>query len=308
MGDKLEAVMIGGETMRFCDFITTLKKHYASSSKERFALDAFAALCGEVNPIGVNDQFGYSPYLPQGLCGNDATYRKLLFSEKNKKYNGLSAPIKAHVLQNGNKTTFIAYSETVVSTLAFAALCTDFGVSPDTRKSLVFEAVYEQFMEFARATDDNTPDAFVAVFVTEQLVNQVAEIAETKKGGASSAPLCAGDDIRLVRQNPSHPHTAAFYDRLIHHWVIKNTGVAVWDGRYMEFVNSGQTPLKMATSRIEINKTPPGGEVTISVQVDARHIEGTHHIVLDMKDGEGQLCFPDKRAELQLTVTVGWKK
>jgi hypothetical protein len=280
LGGKPEAAMIKGKTMRFCDFITTLKKHYASSSKERFALDAFAALCGEANPIWANDQFGYSSCLPQGLCGDDATYRKLLYSGNNKKYNGLSAPIKAHVLQHGNKLTFIAYSETAVSTLAFVALCTDFGVSSDSQKALVFEAVFEQFLEFARATDDNTPDAFVSDFVTDRLMNPPVEVAEIEKVDAPPVPLCAGDYIRLIRQNPSRPHTAAFYDKLTHHWVIKNSGVAVWDGRYMDFVNSEDTPLKIAVSRIEINKTPPGGEVTITVQFEARHIEGTHEIVL----------------------------
>lgn len=294
--------------MRFCDFANTLKKHYACSSKERFALDAFAALCGESNPIEANDQLGYSSCLPLGLCGDDATYRKLLFNGNNKKYNGLSAPIKSHIRQHGNKAAFIAYSETAVSALSFSSLCSDFGVSSDVGKTLVFEAVYEQFMEFARATDDNTTDTFVADFITQKLMNLPDETAEIEKTDAPSAPLCAGDDIRLVRQNPSCPQKAAFYGNLTHHWVIKNIGVAVWDGRYMDFVNSENTPLKMATSQIEIKKTPPGGEVTISVQVEVRHIEGTHEIVLDMKDSEGRLCFPDKRAELRLPVIVGWTK
>jgi len=295
--------------MRFCDFLNKLHDRFPCSNQGQFALEIFSALCGETNPVKVNrpNDFEFSSCLPSGLSGSDPTSRKRLYGNRTK-YKGLTNPIKMHILANASKATFIAYCEAVISVEALKGLCDDFSVSADVGRTLVFEGLFEQFLEFVKSNDDSAPDTFVADFVTERLMNPPEKPAEKEEADAAPAPLCAGDDFRLVRQNPSSPHKAAFYGTLTHHWVIKNSGAAVWDGRYMEFVNSMQTSLKMAATRIDITKTPPGGEVTITVNVEARHIAGIHEIVLDMKNSEGRLCFPDKRAKLRLPVTVGWTK
>ena len=295
--------------MRFCDFINKLYERFPCSNQGQFVLEIISALCGETDPVNTNrpDDFAFSSCLPVGLSGSDATSRKRLFGNTSR-YKGLTKPVKKHILDNAKMETFIAYCEAYVSVEGFPLLCEDFGVSPDVGRALVFEGIYGFFVEFAKSNTDSAPDSFISTFITERLVNPPAETVETKKADAAPAPICAGDDISLIRQVPSSPHKAAFYDKLTHHWVIKNSGVAIWDGRYMEFVNNCRTPLKMETDRVELKKTPPGGEVTITVEVDARHIEGTHEIIMDMKDCEGRLCFPDRRAELRLPVTVGWKK
>jgi hypothetical protein len=294
--------------MRFCDFLNKLYERFPCSNQGQFVLEIFSALCGETDPVGTNrpDEYASSSCLPSGLCGTDATSRKRLFGNTDR-YKGLTNPIKKHVQENASKDAFISYCEAYVSVEHFNGLCTDFGVSADAGRAIVFEGVFGFFAEFARSGTDSASDTFVADFVTKRLMNPPQEplMEETQ---AAPSPICAGDDFRLVRQAPSQPHKAKFYDTMTHHWVIKNNGVAIWDGRYMDFANIGKTPLKMSATRIEIKKTPPGGEVTITVNVEARHVEGTHEIVMDMKDCEGRLCFPDKRAELRLPVTVGWTK
>jgi hypothetical protein len=190
----------------------------------------------------------------------------------------------------------------------FKYLCDDFGVSADTSRAIVFEGIFASFVEFARSSMDSAPDTFVVDFVTDRLMNPPVETSMSEDAELISAPICAGDDFHLIRQTSTQPHKAKFYDTFTHQWVIKNSGLAIWDGRYMDFINGGETPLKIATPRIDIKKTPPGGEVVVTVKVEARHIEGSHEIIMDMKDCEGRLCFPDKRAELRLPVIVGWTK
>jgi hypothetical protein len=297
--------------MRFCDFLNKLYDRFPCSNQGQFALEIFSALCGETNPVKANrpNDFAFSSYLPSGLSGSDQTSRKRLYVKSNR-YKGLTSPIKVHILANASKATFIAYCEALISAEALKGLCDDFSVSADVGRALAFEGLFAQFLEFAKSGRDSVPDTFVADFVTERLMNPPEKTAEKEEADAAPVPLCAGDDFRLIRQNPSRPHKAAFYGVLTHHWVIKNSGEAVWDGRYMGFVNVGETPLKLRPegTRIDIEKTPPGGEVTITINVEVRHIEGTHEILLDMRDSEGRLCFPDKRAELRLPVTVGWTK
>lgn len=295
--------------MRFCDFINTLYERFPCSNQGQFVLELFSAACGEPDPVQANkpDDYAFSTFLPSGLSSTDATSRKRLFGNTSR-YKGLTSPIRKHVKTSANKDTFISYCEASVSVESYQTMCSDFGVSPDSGRHLVFEGIFELFLEFAKATADNVPDVFVADYVTDRLMNTSAIEAPDDKVTVEQCPLCAGDDLTVVRETPSHPHKVKFYDTLIHNLVLKNNGTAVWDGRYMDFINCTQTPLKMATTRIDIKKTPPGGEVVITANVEARHIEGKHEVILDMKDNEGRLYFPDKRAELHLEVTVGWTK
>ncbi|MFS2315912.1 hypothetical protein QUC22_06180 [Dehalococcoides mccartyi] len=297
--------------MRFCDFLIKLYDRFPCSNQGQFVLEIFSALCGEAEPVNSNrpSDFSFSGYLPAGLSGNDATSRKRLYGTTDR-YKGLTNPIKKHIQTNANKATLIAYCEAYVTVDNFKGMCTTFGVSADTCRALVFEGIFGMFMEFARSGADSAPDTFVADFVTERMMNSPEAEVPKEEAESSSTPICAGDDFRLVRQSSSQPHKAKFYDELTHHWVIKNSGLAIWDGRYMDFVNFKETPLKLKpdATRIDIQKTPPNGEVAITINIEARHIEGTHEIILDMKDSEGRLCFPDKRAELHLPVTVGWTK
>lgn len=294
--------------MRFSDFLCKLYERFSCTNQGQFVLELISALCGEVDPIRANrpSDYAFSDCLPSGLSGSDATSRKRLYGNSNR-YKGLTGPVKRHIQASATKESFIAYCEASVSIDAFQALCKDFNVSHDLGRALIYEGIYVQFLEFAKSSDDSVADSFIADYVTAQLM-KAPVLDDTDIAKPNSKPICAGDDILVVRQATTRPCQAAFYDKLTHYWVVKNSGVAVWDGRYMEFINHNKTPLKLTSTRFDIIKTPPGGEVTITVDIDARHMEGTHEIILDMKDSEGRLCFPDKRAELRLSVAVGWRK
>lgn len=163
--------------MRFCDFLNKLKPRFACRNQEIFVTGIFSALCDGDTPVG--------------LTGYDATYRKLLFSGNNKKYNGLSMPIKTHVLENKNKDTFIAYCDESVSLKEYPALCGDLAVEIDTDRSILFEAIYEQFLEFARCKDDNA---------TPVIPDKVYELARLRvtTDTVSAAPFYGGDDFAVI--------------------------------------------------------------------------------------------------------------
>ena len=151
--------------MKFSEFINKLYSRYACNSGERFVLQIFSALCGESNPVGTSAKDKYAKHelhgsdsLPAGLRSHDPSTRKALYDEDS---NGLSAPIREHIIAYNNKDTFVIFSEKTVSIKGFSGLCDDFNIENITSKeyrSIVFTAIYEQFMQFAKSKDDDAAD------------------------------------------------------------------------------------------------------------------------------------------------------
>jgi hypothetical protein len=273
--------------IQFCDFITKLKPCFTDQSQDIFVLDIFSALCNGDRPVG--------------LSGIDASHRKALFN-KGGKYRGLTKPIKAHIRENNNSETFIAYCESSVATSKFGELCTAFDAPHNTSRTMLFKAIFANFVEFAKSSDDFTSNTFIMDFLN----NPPIEYSTDEDNSLS--PISAGDNFTLVRQTLTYPYTQEIYKTFTHHWIIKNTGSAIWDNRHMDFVNRGQIPLKLTNnSKLNIEKVLPNNETTITIEVETRHMEGEYEIILDMENSEGRLCFPDKRAELRLPVTVFFK-
>ena len=117
--------------------------------------------CAANNPLGANskkeDKFEYSQALPSGLRGLDGTNRKNLFGGS-KKYTGLSAPIREHIIANKCQKSFLAYSNSAVSDSGIEKLCSEFNIIDCTDKEIIFTAIFEQFIEFARTPVDNAKD------------------------------------------------------------------------------------------------------------------------------------------------------
>jgi hypothetical protein len=137
--------------VRFCDFINPLYDNLPCSSKDRFALEIFSALCGEANPKSANKEAPFSAALPEGLTGDDGTYRKRLYNGSNNKYKGLSSRIKEHVLEHQSKATFLKYCGDSIAADGLLKLCDAFGVITTASKEAMFSALFAQFVEFAKA-------------------------------------------------------------------------------------------------------------------------------------------------------------
>jgi len=295
--------------LRFCEFISKLYKHFPCSNQGQFVLEIFSALCGEINPAGANQEssnktrvFKYSSFLPSGLIGEDATYRKRLYGG-NKKYNGLSSPIKAYVQSKKNKDTFIAYCRSTISMDEFPKLCETFGILQTENRAIVFEGLYEQFLEFARSLNDNV--AFVVPNVVRGLLSNPSG-CQVNERLANSFPLYPGDDVLLVEEIPTECPTVGFYEKFEHTWRVKNSGTVTWNGRRFDCVNQATTKVKALTPSIDIPTVKPGEIISVTAKIDARGFEGTHESLWEMKDDSDRLCFPDKNKVLKSAVTVAY--
>lgn len=289
--------------MRFCEFIRTLYKHFPCSNQGQFVLEVFSALCGETNPAGSNQESGdfrCSAFLPIGLTGYDPTYRKRLYGGS-KKYNGLSSPIKAHIQGNKNKETFVAYCDFAISADAFLKLCDDFEIPSLSDRAVVFEALYEQFIEFAISQNDDVN--FVIPRIIGKLQSNPPEIPVTIIPEDIS-PIHPGDDILLLDESPKGCHQVTFYEKFTHQWTIKNTGTVTWIDRFLECTNQSETRIRALDIRVPVPKVAPGDEACLTIPMDARGFEGTFESIWEMKDNTGRLCFPDKNKALKLVATV----
>jgi len=293
--------------MRFNEFINKLYEAFPCSNQGQFVLEIFSALCGETNPAAANQEssnkakeFRCSDFLPSGLTGYDPTYRKRLFSG-GKKYRGLSGPIKTHIQRHKNKETFIAYCNSAISFDAFPKLCDSFGLPVSLNRAVVFEGLYEQFIEFAISQNDDV--SFILPDVINRLQNNPPNNTEVNTTEDFS-PLYPGDDILLLSEFPEGHHQVTFYEIFNHQWTIKNIGKITWTDRFFEFTNRSATRIRPTETRIAIPTTAPGDEVTLTATIDARHFEGTFEAIWEMKDRNGRLCFPDKSKALKLVAIV----
>ena len=140
--------------MKFYEFFNKLHENSNNSNKEKYLLEVFSALCGETNPFAANKECPFSSVLPVGLIGEDSTYRKRVCNGRDKKYKGLSAPIKNHIRGIENKETFVNYLEKSVLPEAFSKLCSAFEISDTVDRVVMFESIYEQFKIFVYSSTD----------------------------------------------------------------------------------------------------------------------------------------------------------
>ena len=186
--------------MKFSEFLLQLKKRFPCKSKERFAMQILSALCGESEPIPTNSDsksaFKYSEKLPPGLTGMDGKARKDLYNAEG---NGLSSTVREHILAYKNKDTFLAYCKNI-SEREFHNLCKDFGFAIESNENLVFEAIFEQFLEFAKTPDDNANN-----IIEKRANGSTVEKTSTKNHHSDllskSADVVANENAVAIKEN-----------------------------------------------------------------------------------------------------------
>jgi hypothetical protein len=285
--------------MRFCDFINPLYSNLPCASKDRFALEIFSALCGETDPKGKNKEEPFSAALPEGLTGGDGTYRKRLFNGNHNKYKGLSSRIKEHILEHNNKVTFLKYCGESVAEGGLTRLCVAYGIISTASKGAVFATIFEQFLEFARSTDDNATN-----IMPKTAYNYREETTDSLPPPKPTTPLYPGDDYIATECKPM---TAMHYQRINAFWVITNKGNVTWQGRYLEVVSDQTRGVRALSPKIDIPTLRPKDYTKIVVEYDARHFDGDWEIVWEVKDSSRRICFPNKNG-LRQTVAVSARK
>jgi hypothetical protein len=149
--------------------------------------------------------------------------------------------------------------------------------------------------------------------IVTEASNEVNDIVATeyfrllKESGAeikSDAPYYPGDNFHITDQIPERKHTYNFYQDFKHQWKIKNMGTVTWENRYLECINQSDIRIKAKNKIIKIPKVKPGDEVYLITEFNSRGIEGDYDALWEMKDIDGNLCFPNKETQLRVVVTV----
>lgn len=77
-------------------------------------------------------------------------------------------------------------------------------------------------------------------------------------------------------------------------WRIKNAGVRIWKGRYLQEENPARPGLVPHRRKLNIPVTRPGQEIDLSVSFRAPATPGMFVSYWKMRDRDARYCFPDK--------------
>ena len=139
--------------MKFFEFLNKLYDNSHKPGKDLYLVQLFSALCGDCEPFKnvVPDKYSgkeskCSSAVPPGLTGSDPTYRRRFYKKASK---GLTKPLKNHINEHKNCDTFVGYLKIIVLPESFSELCKSFGVSKTVDTSVMYKAVFEQFLVFA---------------------------------------------------------------------------------------------------------------------------------------------------------------
>jgi len=120
-------------------------------------------------------------------------------------------------------------------------------------------------------------------------------------------PHYPGDDMLVCGENSESLYNVHCYEKFEHTWTIKNTGTVAWTDRVLVCVNQENTRVEALNSPVTISKVGSDNEISLVVQIDARGFEGVYESVWEIRDRDGNNCFPNK-VELTLTVAVTYKR
>lgn len=115
-------------------------------------------------------------------------------------------------------------------------------------------------------------------------------------------PLINGDDVWV--EDKERNHKVKIYEEFKHTWVIHNSGHRCWYGRKLVFVNTTDVRPSSNEIEIEIPETAPGEIIKIATSFLARGIEGKFNCIWEMRDSDGNNCFPNHRRMFNVTIDI----
>jgi hypothetical protein len=120
------------------------------------------------------------------------------------------------------------------------------------------------------------------------------------------SPLYPGDNLRFIKEEPEGVHELNTYKEFDHAWTIKNNGTVSWQGRCLVCANQATMSIKTmdGTYSVAIPDAEPGDEVRIAMRFNSRGNDGRYESIWEMKDSDGQLCFPNKDMALKVVANV----
>ena len=181
---------------------------------------------------------------------------------------------------------------------ALIKIMDNFGIPKDEPhdKELLCRALCKQLHNIVTDASDEV-DNIVASEYSRLLRDPGLELEDV-------TPNYPGDDFILVSVNPLESHVVGFYDIFEHQWLLKNNGSVTWENRYLECVNQAEIRIRALNKIVSIPKTRPGENAVIKVEFDSRGIEGKYESIWEMKDMNGNLCFPNKSNVLRVAAVI----
>jgi ASC-1-like (ASCH) protein len=172
----------------------------------------------------------------------------------------------------------------------------DIPESEPQNKELLSRALCIQFQNIVSEVSDEVDNIVASEYIRF--------LRASDNGAASNAPYYFGDEYRVICQSPEHKRTLNFYQDFEHQWTVKNTGTVTWENRYLECTNQSEIRIKARSNNIKIPKVKPGDEILLNIEFNSRGIEGKYEALWEMKDSDGNSCFPDKNESLRVEAVV----
>jgi Ig-like domain from next to BRCA1 gene len=111
---------------------------------------------------------------------------------------------------------------------------------------------------------------------------------------SATGPLIPGDNSEFISDATFPDHSTVIVGKhFIKKWKIKNTGSALWVGRYLAPIGTS-TGKCTYPSRVRIPTTRQGQSVIISVPVTASSTPGLCYVTWKMVNATGALYFPNE--------------
>lgn len=178
-----------------------------------------------------------------------------------------------------------------------AGCMTEFGIPSEsvTDKDKFCRALAIQFNLFVTTEGDDVPNSVGQVYQT--LLNGREITQEDLRG-----PRYKGDDVYVDNRKKSH--NADCYETIHHEWNLQNRGSQEWQRRALVLVNQAEIHPRPVRTIIPIPDTRPGESADIATDIDARGFEGDFECKWQMRDADGENCFPNKRWEFNIHIRV----
>ena len=273
--------MGGNLTLNFSDFSKNLyKKLSGLTSQARFIGALFNAAGSDF--FELNPTYGTDGYQRKVFNGT----RSLTQDMK----DSFPKPIETEELMN--------FFQTRIGDKTLPNIMENFDIPKNElqNKELLCRALCTQFQNIVSEVSDEVDNIVPSEYIRLLRVSD--------NGAASNAPYYFGDAFSVISESPEVRHTLSFYQDFEHEWTIKNTGKVTWESRYLECINQSDIRIKAKSKFIKIPKIKPGDEICLKAEFDSRGFEGDYNALWEMKDIDGNLCFPNKETQLRVVVTV----
>jgi hypothetical protein len=179
-----------------------------------------------------------------------------------------------------------------IGNTSLTKIMANFGIPVDEAqiKTHFITALCKQFQLIVSDAADDVDDIILSEYL---------KLLKNEASTTTILPKYPGDDFIASGEK----HSVFIYEEFKHIWTLRNTGTVAWKGRKAVCTEWAALKTTPRNVEIEIPDVAPGDEVTISVTIDSRAIEGVHRMIWIMVDESGNHCFPNKDG-LEIIVSV----